>query len=437
MELFVDDDSLAAQDGPGPCLAAEWLISGAVMNGAYQLVAEVEDNDGNVTQQVIGATLDMPNGGFTDVWEDEGGFSYAVATDAEGESVVGVGIEQPLIDEGEPGAQVLRVNGSWATSQIGSADWIGDTVVAPDGDVWAVASIPASNNSTDSALLRFTAAGNFVDSFGIDAGQETPADGPDYPISLSQLSGGDFIISGVYAPADGSPLATYVLRASPTGEVVWLERTGEMAGAPFVYEAAVGADNEVHVGGTRIVGGQPQAWYGTISPNGDFLSQNTIADFFESHAYASAAAPDGRFALAGTQRESTSGSWSRWLRVYGDSGELLWSRESTADRSFGHALAFDDFGNVITASTENCELDLEDFAYGRCSLRVQKYDGEGELVWMAAGLGGAEEFNGPVILAPGIQADVTTDRYGYVYASGLHRVPSPVRGDWWVARINP
>lgn len=437
-EFFVDGESLSAQEGPGPW-STEWLISGAIMNGSRDLRAQVEDNDGNITEANLVAVLDMPNGGFTDQWEDQGGFSYAVATDREGSIVVGTGIEQPLIDEGgEIEGQVLRMNdGPWAASTL-DHDYIADAVFDPSGDIWLVAATPVGS-STDTSLIRLNEAGSLLNTFTIDAGQDTPADGLDTPISLSRLGNGDFIVQGSYVPSDGAPdIGSYVMRVTPGGETTWLLRITEdaaVSGGPFVNEAVVG-DEIIHLAGSRNVGGSPQAWFGSISSDGEVLDQATISDFTESHAYAVGAAPDGRVALSGTQRDSNTGSWNRWLRVLDDGGEVF-SVESTVDGSFGHAIGFDDFGNVISVSTESCEFDLEDFSFGRCSIRVHKYDSAGELLWVAAGLGGAEEFNGPVLFSPGIQADLVIDRYGYVYMSGLHRVPSPVRGDWWVGRLNP
>ena len=441
-EFFVDDVSLVSFDGPDTAFSSEWLISGAAMNGMRQVTAVVEDDDGNTAQRTIIAILDMPNGGFTDVWEDEGGFSYAIATDLEGGAVIVAGIEQPAIDEGDgPVGQLDRVDGgSWANPLPDGFGYIADLEVDETGDVWAVASRDVGSG-TDSALLRFDSAGNLADAFEIDAGQDTPADGPDVPVSLTRLSGGDLVVGGSYTPADGTPgNASYILRVTPSGDVVWLLRlseSGDTTGEPFAYEVAAAGDDIIRVAGSRTVDEHPQAWFGAISANGDIIDQVTNDDFFESHAYAAAAADDGRYAFAGTQRDSNTGSWNRWLRVFADSGEELFSRESTVDGSFSQGVAFDDFGNTISVSTETCEFDLADFSFGRCALRVHKYDAAGENVWIAAGLGGDQEFNGPVLFAPGIQADILVDRYGYVYVSGLHRVPSPIRGDWWAARLNP
>lgn len=441
-EFWIDDEMIATQDGPGPAFVTEWLISGAVMNGQRNVRAVVEDNDGNTAEQTIIAGLDMPNGGFTDVWEDEGGFSYSIATDREGSAVIVGGIEQPSIEDGDaPVAQLDRVDGeAWATSMPGGFGFIADLEPGDDGEVWAVASRTVGGG-TDTSLMHFNAAGNLVDTFDIDAGQDTPADGADSPVSLARLSGGDLVVHGNYVPSDGTPgLASYIARVTTDGEVVWLLRLTESAdttGEPFVNEVSVGANDVIRVAGSRPVAGPNQAWFGAVSADGEVQGQVTVSDFYESHAYATAASADGRYAFSGTQRDSNTGSWNRWLRVFDDGGDELWSRESTVDSSFGHAVAFDDFGNVLSVSTESCEFDLEDFSFGRCSLRVHKYDAVGELTWIATGLGGDQEFNGPVLFAPGIQADVMVDRYGYVYVSGLHRVPSPVRGDWWAGRINP
>lgn len=440
-EFWVDDEMIASFDGPETSFYAEWIISGAVMNGNRDLRAIVEDDDGNTAEQIIDASLDMPNGGFTDVWEDEGGFSYAIGTDREGAAVIVGGIEQPLIDEGgDPGAQIERVDGPWATPMPGGLGFISDLELDEAGDVWAVASREVGD-STDTSLLHYNPAGHLIEFFDIDAGQDTPADGPDYPISVARLSGGDLVIHGAYVPSDGSPgNASYILRVAPDGEVGWLLRlteSNDTTGEPFANEVAVGADDAIYIAGSRPVDGLNQAWHGELSADGELINQVTITEFYESHAYATGGAADGRHAFAGTQRDSNTGSWNRWLRVFDDGGDELWSKESTVDGSFGHAVAFDDFGNVLSVSTETCEFDLADFSFGRCGLRVHKYDAVGELVWVAAGLGGDQEFNGPVLFAPGIQADVMLDRYGYVYVTGLHRVPSPVRGDWWAGRLNP
>lgn len=441
-EFWVDDEMIATIDGPETSFYTEWIISGAVMNGMRDLRAIVEDADGNTAEQIIDANLDMPNGGFTDVWEDEGGFSYAIGTDREGAAVIVGGIEQPLIDEGdEPGAQIERVDGGpWATPMPGGFEFISDLELDEEGDVWAVASHEVGGSS-DTSLLHYNPAGNLIEFFDLDAGQDTPADGLDYPISVARLSGGDLVIHGAYVPSDGSPgNASYILRVTPDGEVAWLLRlteSNDTTGEPFANEVAVGAGDVIYIAGSRPVDGLNLAWKGSLSADGELIDQVTITEFYESHAYATGVAADGRYAFAGTQRDSNTGSWNRWLRVFDDGGGELWSKESTVDGSFGHAVAFDDFGNVLSVSTETCEFDLEDFSFGRCGLRVHKYDATGELVWVAAGLGGDQEFNGPVLFAPGIQADVMVDRYGYVYVSGLHRVPSPVRGDWWAGRLNP
>ena len=96
------------------------------------------------------------------------------------------------------------------------------------------------------------------------------------------------------------------------------------------------------------------------------------------------------------------------------------------------AIAVDPWGEIVSVSTEGCDLGGGGLLL--CELVVRKYDADGTLMWTATW--DAETFSGPVNNLPGFDASLAIDRFGYIYVTAIAYTLN-TGTDWWVRKLNP
>lgn len=447
-EVSLGETLIAEVDGPpGDLGVVEWIFSGAEMNGPRDFLVTVRDNDGGEASAGLTAVVMMPNGGRKEDWTYDGGVTasaYAIATTPDGDQVAWVG---QTIQDGDSVFRADRVVGPvWNDKVVDSSKFAAGVVLRSD-ESWVAASTPTANGN-DTSLIRFSADGSQVAESQVDAG--TPllgADTSDYPIALRADGADGLYVLGSYLPTTGpnaNRLLSYLLKSTPGLDTEWLLRVSEEAdvvGLPFVHDIDVDGAGNVLLAGVRGNGESENAWIGKYSPGGVLEGQFAEPDYDRSIAYSAAWTGDGGIVVVGTVGTvgGESSTFRAWTRRYDSNLSEQWSQVGATGGSFTEAVAVDDFGRIVTITTEGCEFDAVDFVFSDCDLVASKLTDAGTSVWNYVASTATGMFNGPVLFLPGFKADVTFDRFGYVYFSAQHKrtVGNETRSEWWAEMHHP
>ncbi len=434
--FLYDDGTIATGVGMGDAYDAEWIVSGAELNGVAPLQAVVTDDDGNVATASINSDFDMPNGGLIEGWNFDNGFStsaYGIAPSPDGDDVVWTGAAE--LDEDAVALRVDRAQGGAWQSNLDTDSTFGADITRLEDGGYLVAGSLVSGGNTTTGLFRYTAGGASVGQSSING---APTNGPtNWALGLEQDGDARLYVMGFYGSA--AP-ASYLLRLTDDLSVDWkrdVSNAPETDGSPFTYDFDVHEDGTVAVVGSRVVGAD-RVWLGIYDASGDLQDQLTLNSEFETSIGYDVAWGDAGLVLAGTANEGD--GWMRLVRAYDEGLVERWTVQGAANGDFAQAVTVDDFGRTLVASTEGCELNAAGGLFDTCVLALRSYDDEGQLRWEHLAEGGDPEFNGPVLFLPGFKADLETDRFGYVYVSAQHRLPlggGERRSEWWMEKHHP
>ena len=409
----------------------EWIVSGAEDNSSDPLEVVVQDDEGLEATASAALVIQMPDGGLIEEWTfDSGVISsvYGISPDPEGEEVVWVG-QRTLMDFSSS-ARFARADGGWVDTIADDSEFASD-VVRDGADLVTAISLGFG--------VERTTAVRFFNPQGTEANTVTlqGAPGPNtanHPLGLERDAEGRLYILSAYT--SGTP-GSFLMRLSGNGAVDWSrDVTGwsRTEGTPFVHDFDVSQDGRI-----ALVGGSGgQAWVAVLDAEGALEEQSVAGGFSGSVLYdVTWTGADDLLAVGATNDGS---GWSRWVRAYSDDLIPGWEDQGTQDGGFTVAVAADHRGRAVSVSTEACDFDDTSFAFLDCRLTVRKYSPDGDVLWLEQSEGGAQEFNGPVLLLPGFHADVEFDRYGYVYFSAPHEFQAgdgSARSEWWMQKHHP
>ena len=414
----------------------DFVASGEEENGSDVLEVVVTDDDGNTASAELAAEFQLPNGGLIEGWNFDNGLSasaYAIRPSRDGDEILWTGTAE--ID-GEGTLRVDRVQGDdWQSTQNADSSFGSDILQREDG-TYLVAGSRIDGGDTSTGLFRFSASGTALGDSSING---APTNGPaNWALALEDDDSGRAYVLGTYA---GAGSASYLLRLSDDLQVDWKrDVTGSNStdGSPFTYDFDVRGDGQVAVVGSRPVGSD-KLWVAIYDADGELVDQLTLnSEFDTSIGYDVAWFEDGGLVVSGTYNEGD--GWSRFVRAYTEDLLEDWTQTGPANDDFAQAVDTDAFGRVVVGSTETCSLNVEDALFDSCRLVLRSYTRDGQLRWQHQAEGGDAEFNGPVIFLPGFKADVETDRFGYVYLSAQHRLPTmpgDERSEWWAEKHHP
>lgn len=436
VEFLYDDGEIGVGVSVGGGYDAEWVVSGAELNGAAPFRAIVTDDDGNAATASINSEFDMPNGGLIEGWNFDNGFSasvYGIHTSPDGDDLVWTGAAELTAD-----TVALRVDraegGNWQSNQNTNSTF-GADVTRLDGGGYVVAGSLVNGGDTTTGVFRYSAGGASMGQASINGAPN--AGTTNWALGLEQDGDSRMYVMGFYGSAAPS---SYLLRLSDDLSVDWkrdVSGAPDTDGSPFAYDFDVRDDGMIAVVGSRVVGAD-RVWLGIYDASGDLQDQLTLNSEFDTSIGYDVAWGDSGLVLAGTANEGD--GWMRLVRSY-DAGLVeRWTVLGAANGDFAQAVTVDDFGRTVVASTESCELNAAGGLFDSCVLALRSYDGDGQLRWEHLAEGADAEFNGPVLFLPGFKADVETDRFGYVYVSAQHRLPlggGERRSEWWMEKHHP
>lgn len=435
VEFFRDGDLLAVGVPNGGTFEAEWIVSGASENGTGVVEAVATDGAGNTTTASINADVGVPDGGLVETWDFDGGelsSVYAVAVEPNGAEVVVVGNNEV---GGTSTFRADRVQGpNWADTTANGSRFASGVVWRAGGYVVA-GDLFESPTERNTQIRVYDESGNQTASELFDP---TPGGELNYPISMEADADGDLYVLGSYlAPG----FRSYLMKATSGLDPEWdrdLTGSPQTDGDVFAYGFSVRADGETVVVGSRPAG-TPKAWIGRYDEGGSLVDQIVLLDDYEtSTLYDATWVETGGFIVAGAT--DAGDGWRSFLRRYDDDFSVVWTADGAANDSFALSVDTDDFGNFAFVSAETCGFDQASAQFVDCRMVVRKNNLDGDLVWQFLSAGGGAEFDGPLLFLPGFKPDITTDRIGYVYATGFHQAPvggGATRREWWVQQLNP
>jgi len=152
--------------------------------------------------------------------------------------------------------------------------------------------------------------------------RETGGAGVDRVFSMATMEEGDLVFAGMSSTESHGGLDVYVIRTSPTGEVVWERRFGEKRD-DIGHGVIVLPDGRIMVTGYAQSPSDPNnIIVMTISPDGRELHKTTFGTIADDRAMMSAATEDGFLTVGYTQ-----------MRGDLDAYLIRWNEEGT---TFGH-----------------------------------------------------------------------------------------------------
>ncbi len=435
VEFSRDGESLGPTTVDGDEFSVSFVVSGVEMNEDSQLEVRASDEAGNFTTATIDLAVDMPNGGLVEGWNFDNGESSAVyaihPTDAG--DVLWTG---QVVQGGDLAMRVDRAEGSvWQETASLGRDFATGILDRDDGS-FVVAAAVGSGFDLQTELRVYSAGGVATADQAYDG---SPNNTSNWPLGLERDQAGDYFMLGSYIGAEA--FSSFLLKTDSALNEEWVrDVTGSAAtnGSPFVYDFDVRGDGMIALSGSRVVGNGNKLWIGIYDTGGGLEDQTTLStEFDDSIGYDVAWTTDG-LVVAGATNDGD--GWARFARAYNDSLVSQWTVDGPANTDFSLAVTEDSFGRVVVASTETCSFNAATAAFDDCRLVLRSYDSEGTLRWQHIAEGGDPEFVGPLLARPGFNADIETDRLGYVYVSAQHQLPvggNEERSEWWSERHHP
>ncbi|PRP97351.1 Ig-like domain-containing protein [Enhygromyxa salina] len=438
VEFEADNQLLGSVSGAGPEFDLEWLLSGPEHNGQHTVTVTAYDAADNASAPVsLELGVSMPDGGTElDQWTYDGGLLdavYDVAVSPDGDQVVLAGQTSTMNGSGQ---RVDRVVGqAWA-------DKLELTSISASGVVWAdgtfvVAGSEFANMEINTMLYAYDTAGAVSNQWLFD-GSKPELGNPelsDLPSGLERDSSGRLYAIGTYTPQSGPLIgmkSSYMLAVTPNGDQEWLRwptESPDIDGAVLLTELTVAPTGDLAAVGTNVTSGE--LWMSRWDADGLLLSELTLAEGSASEGHAIAAAKDGALVIGGGVE--TNGDLASWLRkVDANDAELWTAAPAQTGAGVTAAIAVDPWGEIVSVSTEGCDVGGGGLLV--CELVARKYDADGTLMWTATW--DAQTLSGPVNNLPGFDASVAIDRFGYIYVTAIVYTMN-TGTDWWMRKLNP
>ena len=411
-QFRIDDQPWMIFDGPGPYLA-EYIVGGEDFNGSHAIEVVVVDDTGlTVTSEVVVLVVDVVGGAMVEIWEydgDEDEQSMRLWVDPDGTELVVAGLAsgQGRVDR--------LIGGDWADKTVAGIPIVNGLTGVPGGEFLMIGGYYGQTEQ-----LRYANDGTLISAESFvwplqDDWDETSA------VKLESDAAGNVYAAGI--TIDGS---TNVVKLAPDGTVVWSHFDDFDTSYPFgAWNLDVGK-NDIVLAGTQDDAG-PRNAVVRYNLAGELMA---VISPFEGGLALDAAVDDNGEVLVGGLGEFFVDNGvvsAAWLQRYDDDGQTAkWTVQvsSEADDVYTSVVAvdIDPFGGNVAAFYEDCPgLDF-------CDLHVRKYDQDGNEVWEFVESGNK--------FVDYTNADLVTDRFGYVYVTGAYLGPNGNR-DWWVAKIHP
>lgn len=240
--------------------------------------------------------------------------------------------------------------------------------------------------------------------------------GIDEALAVRQVGDG-YIVAGRTTSKGVGRSDAWILRLDAGGNILWEKTYGgqHIDVAQDIFPTRDGGF--VVAGYTASKGwGQTDAWVFKLSATGQTVWEHAFGGRMQDAAHSVRPAPDDGYVVVGYTQSKGLGLADLWAMKLSPDGNLLWDKVYGGPyMDTGHALDFDDLGNIVIAGETDPQGD------GKTQAWLVKLNPNGELLFQKAlGLGeapqGAKAINvakdGSYILA-GFQVSPETSRMGF------------------------
>ena len=168
-----------------------------------------------------------------------------------------------------------------------------------------------------------------LDSTGVVEWQKTYGEtDDDVALSIQQTSDEGYVVAGSVFSFDGGGYDSWVLKLTPTGDIVWQCRY-EGSSLPECVTSIQQTSDEGYViaGKAHSLGaGDMDFWVLKLSSNGDIEWQNTYGGIDTDEANSIQQTSDGGYIVAGWTRSFRNEIWEFWILKLTSEGDIEWQR---------------------------------------------------------------------------------------------------------------
>ncbi len=268
--------------------------------------------------------------------------------------------------------------------------------------------VGASTSTYDAVVARYDSQGNHVFSQTWGSALDDYAFGVAFANDGDVVAVGTFFNSvtvGSTTLTSHGNRDVFLVKLDPTGQAVWAKSIGG-AGIDYAYGVASSQDGLLAVAGSATGtvdfgagpndgAGSVDAYVMVLDNTGQLVWVNRSGDSAAQDAFAAAFAPNGDVVAAGDfagsiqfgQTFSTSTSqYDAWVARFTPTGEPLWAKQlgSPGNQDAARGVAVDGAGHVVVAGLFSGTLQLAGatlVSAGSSDIFVLKFDAAGDLLW--------------------------------------------------------